>query len=1701
MRIRAGIVGAAVLAQALTALGQTSPYSSMAMPGTHNSWDTTPSMALIADNTWGGTQALSSASGQFKFAANNGWANNWGGNAAIARVPAVATAPDPSGSDLAYSGLSNGPYRITFNDSTLEFQMEWAGASPLPPPVITNVALVGDFNNWTTNANSTLTNHPAPNTNLWSVRRIPLEYHTAFRFQLNRNPDNNWGAPETDMPLAGPQADGYASGADTFFLTIDSPGYHTLTFNATSGYFTIQQTTTQSVQVAGMTVQGSFIGVNSPPPNMMKRGETRVWESDHHITNTAAVTHTLRFSANGGIYPWGATNDTPVYSLPAAGAMARDLTNFAHIADDRPGRYRISLNYVSGDFSFTRLYVDNSAGTNVNLIKNPGFEQITNNDPDRWNTFYANAGTVADGYPPHSGRAVGNILGKWYPEWPNYASLSQSVTNYPARTNLIVPGRTYLLSAWLRATPDWTASLMQIKFEWYNAATQQIAGTAAMQNITGLSTNWVRYSVEGVAPAGAVRANVVILCSGSGTAGSMQVDDVEFRIASSRTQDFETWSTLQSFAAFAPDWSITSGRAIWNATDTTLLGGVFFSQYVEGTGNNKAIEIYNGLDEPLDLGTGYALEQYDNASLTPTTTIPLTGSVAAKSTLILTRPFSGSFAAYAPDPAITGLPSVATNKLLTFNGDDVLVLRNPANQVIDRIGQVGTNATGALWNFYTRDRTLRRNPTVLTGTTSAVTAAFPADEWTAIPKDSFAGLGSHELYDPNAAYMPPGYSLLMNTNAILTSSELTGGIGDISFWYRTESASPAVTMVIETAPDSTGPWTEATTLSGIASTEWTYFLTYVNQPDHPWVRIRQTGGAPNRFRIDEILVDEPVGLRRMQTFNDWTNASFTAIGNHSRAGWSIQNARIVTNGVYNTRAAELTPPSGAVLSPVFPEGIGQVSFWARSAVSNTTARLWLQTSTVESPDWTTEAVFTITTNATHSQWLYTTNSTQVRIVFDPGFDNSDVLIDNVEIRLPALFRNQNFDAWPTSRGYTTESYQGWYITNTLVSSENAYEGQAARLNTTVGNFILSPDIPDGLGPIRFRHRRWNDTATPTIQVQVSEKGLSWSTIASVSVNSNTYQEFAMYLDDATNRFVRLYHSAGSLQTMIDDIRIAEPAPRPSVIAVPSIDPEAPAIGDAVQIQAVVLPRDDATLLSVTGFYRIASSPWTRVQMQSTTFGRYAAVSNIPALPAGTDVRYFVQIRYAGLGADPASPWYATNTHTTATNLYQVSSIRRGLVWINELSYLNIDDTEWEEDSEFIELCGKAGANIGNWKIELAFGAAADIAANGSNAVYASYSIPNGTILNNQHKGFGFFVLGDEELQVAGYPINLVLDTTIPEAVDPWAEELRDHIYNGRGVIRLLNEFGSVVYSLSYEGYATGSDRIPTSQGLYYSNAVSLVGTGGEFGDFNNWLRTNLTIGAVNDGQTLEETEDTLAEVWHAPDLWIEPITISDFYMRHPNNAQNKSNLLIHYGFPTNLYTLPGGAVYHRRTGESWTFSPMSFLTGSGDPDGNAYVRGSIPSRFYPRGSTIEYVIETETGGGAPTTFIGVGVTNDYALFDSLAAAQASPFVFTYKVLPEIFIDRISTNASSWIFTTEGNDVVEPFVNFQVYSTTNVLTPIYYIYSNGSIVAVRTNLSPGPGTWSTHSFSNTPMDAFGQNIFYVPKTNDVKRFYRIHSLWP
>ena len=165
---------------------------------------------------------------------------------------------------------------------------------------------------------------------------------------------------------------------------------------------------------------------------------------------------------------------------------------------------------------------------------------------------------------------------------------------------------------------------------------------------------------------------------------------------------------------------------------------LFFSEYIEGSSYNKALEIYNGTGAAVDLAAGgYNIQMYFNGNTTAGLTIPLTGSVANGDVYVVVQSSASISALLAQADQIHTSTS-------WFNGDDAVVLRK-GDIILDVIGQIGYDP-GTQWGvdlISTADNTLRRLPTVCAGDPDGSNVFIPANEWEGFAVDTVDGFGSH----------------------------------------------------------------------------------------------------------------------------------------------------------------------------------------------------------------------------------------------------------------------------------------------------------------------------------------------------------------------------------------------------------------------------------------------------------------------------------------------------------------------------------------------------------------------------------------------------------------------------------------------------------------------------------------------------------------------------------------------------------------------------------------------------------------------------------------------------------------------------------------------------------------------------------------------------------------------------------------------
>jgi predicted extracellular nuclease len=275
-------------------------------------------------------------------------------------------------------------------------------------------------------------------------------------------------------------------------------------------------------------------------------------------------------------------------------------------------------------------------------------------------------------------------------------------------------------------------------------------------------------------------------------------------------------------------------------------GDLFFSEYVEGSSNNKALEIFNGTGTAVSLA-GYTIEIYSNGSAAAGTTVPLSGTVADGDVVVLAQASAAA--------AILAQTDITSSSGL-FNGNDAVVLRRGAT-ILDVIGQIGVDP-GAQWGTgvaSTADNTIRRKVGVVTGHANGSDAFDPAAEWDGFANDTFDGLGAH------VAVPPEDLPVTVDCGTALSAVETTGDVTrtitatdaddtvlDIALTSVTP-ANPQITLGSTTAADADGGTASATLTIG-TDTPGTYRLSLTASNDDA---TPQTGACSLTVTILDVL--------------------------------------------------------------------------------------------------------------------------------------------------------------------------------------------------------------------------------------------------------------------------------------------------------------------------------------------------------------------------------------------------------------------------------------------------------------------------------------------------------------------------------------------------------------------------------------------------------------------------------------------------------------------------------------------------------------------------------------------------------------------------------------------------------------------------------------------------------------------------------
>lgn len=140
---------------------------------------------------------------------------------------------------------------------------------------------------------------------------------------------------------------------------------------------------------------------------------------------------------------------------------------------------------------------------------------------------------------------------------------------------------------------------------------------------------------------------------------------------------------------------------------------LFFSEYIEGSGNDKVLELYNPTNAPINLNSYKILLKGFTGSFAPTTgSFQLSGTIASKGTYIICNSASNATILGKKDTAI----ATGGGSIMNMNGDDALILVKNNTDTIDVIGnRFAADTSQAFTSLLTNKQLIRKN-TVNQGT-------------------------------------------------------------------------------------------------------------------------------------------------------------------------------------------------------------------------------------------------------------------------------------------------------------------------------------------------------------------------------------------------------------------------------------------------------------------------------------------------------------------------------------------------------------------------------------------------------------------------------------------------------------------------------------------------------------------------------------------------------------------------------------------------------------------------------------------------------------------------------------------------------------------------------------------------------------------------------------------------------------------------
>ncbi len=535
-------------------------------------------------------------------------------------------------------------------------------------------------------------------------------------------------------------------------------------------------------------------------------------------------------------------------------------------------------------------------------------------------------------------------------------------------------------------------------------------------------------------------------------------------------------------APLVTDINVCSGGSTLLDLTTADCSELFFSEYIEGSGQNKALEIFNPTGAVIDLAPyrvkvsgngGQFLNQYD-----------LTGFIQPGGVFLIAN--------IDADLALSSIADVTLDfpSVVHFNGDDAIFLVDTlAMDTLDLIGQIGVDP-GDSWivgSGATRDFTLIRNSTITEGNDNWNGGQ---NEWDVQAQDYFDDYGTHN-YTPDPC---PGISYNFYADAAL--SDLVSG-GALTYDPMTANGT------------STELW--ITKLQGDCESDPTAISVLVSNPpsatlaDTAFVCNGTDGAYSNTIDLNDFILTGPT-----DGTGSWTDAMDNPLTT------TVFNGDTIIPNIGYTYNYTVNPPSGSTCDAI-----------------STSLVLFVENCT---GDPCTGIQAPIVNDIT----LCGDASTEVT-PFGGGF-NSQSVLESFDDWFDGSYGGLAFYTDP--QGGMWESFNTISGDDNALSGNVIRFNDDSGMNEYLQYNGLDGNGKDnGIGLISFYYAHWNgNDAAVSFQVQYStDGGTTWENVGEVtSATTTDYTLFSEVVNLSENDvLVRIISIEDDERLLIDDLVITD----------------------------------------------------------------------------------------------------------------------------------------------------------------------------------------------------------------------------------------------------------------------------------------------------------------------------------------------------------------------------------------------------------------------------------------------------------------------------------------------------------------------------------------------------------------------------------